>query len=91
MDIIVLNIVIELPFFSDLHDDKDIIGRIKDFIELDDILVIDELEYSDFSFYLSYKETTFDIIFLLFILRLFMIFTATRTPVRSCRASSFFY
>ena len=80
-------IIIELSALCVLHDDEDVIGGIKDFVEFDDILVVDEFEYFDLSFDLSRRSTTLDIIFLFFILRLFRILTATFNPVKSCLAS----
>jgi len=80
-------IIIELSALCVLHDDEDVIGGIEDFVEFDDILVVDEFEYFDLSFDLSRRSTTLDIIFLFFILRLFRILTATFNPVKSCLAS----
>ena len=62
-------IIIELSALCVLHDDEDVIGGIEDFVEFDDILVVDEFEYFDLSYDLSRRSTTLDIIFLCFILR----------------------
>lgn len=87
-DIIILYIIVELSSIRELHDDEDIISRIKHLVQLDNVLVIDELEYLDFPLHLNQHTSTFEIIFLFFIFRLLMIFTATFTPVKSCLASN---
>jgi len=86
-DVIILNVIVKFSTLCKFHDDEDVIGCIKDFIEFDDVLVVDEFEYFDLSFDLDRKRVTFEIIFLFFILRLLMILTATLSPVRSCLAS----
>lgn len=90
-DIVILYVIIEFATFSELHDDKDVVGGIEYLVKFDDIFVVDELEDFDLSFDLDDKRITLDIMFLFFILRLFMILTATRTPVMSCLASYFKY
>jgi hypothetical protein len=87
-DIIILYVVVEFAAVCEFHDDEDVIGSIEYFIELDDILMVDELEYLDLPLHLSRSSPTFEIIFLFFIFLLLMIFTATRTPVKSCLASN---
>lgn len=83
----VMYIIIELPTLCIFHDDKNIVGSIQYLIKFDDIFVIDEFQYFDLSFDLHVGGNTLEIMFLFFILRLFMILTATLTPVRSCLAS----
>jgi len=86
-DFIILYIIIELSSLRKFHDDKDIFSGVKYFIEFDNVLVVDEFEYFDLSFDLNRGMVTLEIMFLFFIRRLFIIFTATRTPVMSCLAS----
>lgn len=86
-DVVILYIVIEFAALCEFHDDEDIVGGVEYFVQFDDVLVVDEFEYFDLSFDLGLNWVTLEIIFLFFILRLFMIFTATRTPVMSCLAS----
>ena len=86
-DVVILYVVIEFSALGKFHDNKDVVGGIQYFIELDDVLVVDEFEYFDLSFDLGGTRGTLDIMFLFFILRLLIILTATRTPVMSCLAS----
>lgn len=88
-DLIELDIVVQLAPLSQLHDHEDVVAGVEDLVELDDVVVVDELEDPYFPFDLNRPATTFDIMCLLFIFRLFIILTATRTPVRSCLASNF--
>ena len=89
--LIILDVIIELSSLSQFHDHEDIIAGVKNFIELYNIVMIYELKDTYLSFDLSTNQNTLDIMCLLFILRLFIILTATGTPVRSCRASNFTY
>lgn len=50
--------------------------------------MVDEFEDADLPFDLLARGGTLEIICLFFILRLFIILTATLTPVRSCLASA---
>jgi len=88
-DLIELDVVVQFASLGQLHDDEYVVAGVQDLVKLDDIVVVDELEDSYFPFDLNQQLATLDIMCLLFILRLFIILTATRTPVRSCRASSF--
>jgi len=87
-DIIILYIVVEFAALGELHNHEDVVGRVQHLVQLDDILVVDEFQDLDLPFHLPRALGTFEIMFLFFILRLFMILTATCTPVMSCRASS---
>lgn len=86
-DFVILNVVVELSAFCEFHDDENVVAGVEDFIELNDVVVVNEFEDADLSFDLGCPMSTFEIMCLLFILRLLMILTATLTPVRSCRAS----
>lgn len=86
-DLIELDIVVQFASFSQFHDDKYVIAGVEDFVKFDDVVVVDELEDSYLPFDLNRPVCTLEIICLLFIFRLLIILTATRTPVRSCRAS----
>lgn len=88
-DLIELDIVVQLAALSQLHDDEDIVAGVEDLVKLNNVVVVDELQDPDLPFDLNPYVRTLEIMCLLFIFRLFIIFTATRTPVRSCRASSF--
>lgn len=86
-DIIILNVVVKLSSVCEFHDHEDIIGGIKHFIELDNVLMTDEFQDFNFSLDLGDRGSTFEMRFLFFILRLLIILIATFTPVRSCLAS----
>ncbi len=62
---------------------------VQHFIKLDDVGMVEDLEDANLTLYLFKAIFTLEIIFLFFILGLFMILTATLTPVRSCFASAF--
>jgi hypothetical protein len=49
-DFVILDKVIQFALRSEFHDDKNIIGGIEDFIQFDDVGVVDELEDLDLSF-----------------------------------------
>lgn len=83
-----LEILVELPPRRQLHDDKDVCGGVEDFVELDDVGVVEGLMVPDLPLDLHTLATTFDIIFLFFILTLLIILTATLAPVSSCRPST---
>lgn len=52
-DFVVLNKIIELSFWGQFHNHKDVIGGIKYFIKLDNVRMIDEFENFDLSFNLN--------------------------------------
>lgn len=85
--VMLLDILIQLPSLCDFHDDKDVIGGIEHLIELYDIGMIDKFQYFDFPFHLSDWNDTFEIILTFLIFSLLMILTATGRLVRSCFAS----
>lgn len=87
VDIVVLDVVVEFSPLCEFHDDEDVVGGVEHFVEFDDVVVVDELKDPNLPLDLSLDTCTLEIICLFFILRLFIIFTATLTPVRSCRAS----
>ncbi len=87
-DVVILNVVVELPPVSQLHYNEYIVGGVQYFVELNYILVANKLKDFYLSLHLSRPIPTLEIIFLFFIFRLFIIFTATLTPVRSCLAST---
>ena len=84
---IVLNIFVEFSLGGKFHNDEDICGCIKDFIEFDDVGMINKFEDSDLFFDLTERRCTLEIIFLFFIFFLFRILTATSIPVNVCLAS----
>ena len=90
-DVVILYVVVQLSTFGKFHNDEDIVAGVQNFVKFDDVVVVDEFENPDFPFDLGRGRGTFEIMCLPFILRLFIIFTATRTPVRSCRASTSTY
>ena len=87
-DLVALDVIIEFSSLGQLHYDEDVVSRIEDLIQFDDVWVVDEFKYLDLPFDLLIQRLTLDIMFLFFILRLFNIFTATFTPVKSCLAST---
>jgi len=89
LNVMRLNVVVELSSFCQFHDDKDVVGGVQHFIEFDNIGMVNKFQYFDLSFDLNTNSYTFEIMFLFFIFRLFIILTATFTPVKSCRASIF--
>lgn len=82
-----LEIVVELPPWSQFHDHKDVLAGVEHFIKFDDIGVTDQFEYPNFAFDLGCRMGTLEIILLLRILALLMILTATLAPVSSCLPS----
>lgn len=87
-DVIILYVIVQFPSVCQLHNHEDVVGRIQHLVQLDDVLMTDKLQYLDLSLYLTPPTCTLEIMFLFFILRLLMIFTATFTPVISCLASA---
>jgi hypothetical protein len=83
-----LEILVELSSRRQLHDYEDVCGGVEDFVELDDVGMVKGLVVPDLPLDLHTLATTFDIIFLFFILTLLMILTATLAPVSSCRPST---
>lgn len=83
VDIIILDVVIELSFFGHLHHNENVGCCVQHLIKLDNVGVVDKLQDADLPLDLLPSTTTFEIMFLFFIRALFMIFTATRTPVKS--------
>lgn len=86
-DLIDLQIVKQFSSFCKFHHHEDVIGRVEDLVEFDDIGVTDKFEDFDLTLDLDVWGGTLEIMFLLRILRLFRILMATRMPVRSWRAS----
>ena len=87
-DVVILDVVVQFPAVCELHDDEDVVGGVQHLVQLDDVLMTDKLEDLDLPLYLTHPTCTLEIMFLFFILRLLMIFTATFTPVISCLASA---
>jgi len=87
-EIVVLYVVVELSALGHLHDHKDVTGGVQHFVEFDYVRVVDKLEDPDLPLDLPHHTSTFEIMFLFFILDLFRILTATFVPVRSCLASA---
>lgn len=88
VDVVGLDVVVELALRRELHDGEDVVRCVQNFVKLYDVRMIDELQDLYFSFHLPRALHTFEIMFLFLIFRLFIIFIATFTPVRSCCASA---
>ncbi len=56
---VVLNEVVEFSFWSQFHNDEDVICRIENLIQLDDVWMVDELENLDFTLYFRYHVLVF--------------------------------
>ena len=52
-NLLTLYILIEFPIISQFHNDKNVISGIKNFVQLNNIGMIDKLENSDLSFDLN--------------------------------------
>lgn len=81
IDGVLIDILDEFSSVGEFHNHVDMCGRIQNFVEFDDMWMFDEFKYFDLSFDLFRQKGTFDIIFLFFIRSLFIILTATRSPV----------
>lgn len=62
-DFVILDKIIELTFWGQFHNDKDIIGGVEDLIQFDDVGVVDKLENFDLSFDFGYHVFVFHFFF----------------------------
>lgn len=58
-DLIILNKIVELSFGGYFHDYKDIIRSVKNFIEFNDVGMIDKFQYFNLSFNLNWNKNNF--------------------------------
>lgn len=78
---VALDKLIQLTSSCHFHHHEDVLIGVQNFIELDDVRVSQELENFHFSLHLTPITLTFEIICWFCIFSLFIIFTATVTPV----------
>jgi len=86
-DLLILHILVELSITRKFHNDKNIIGSVQHFVELDNVGMAKEFQYSYLSFHLLRPILTLEIMLVFFIFFLLIILTATSMLVRSCLAA----